>query len=111
MQPADAAAKTGLSTLGQATAVGVDACYWGIWGNGQPAGIWHRPVANGLTRIFTHWVSEMGLDRFMLDAPVDYLGSTSTAVITTLKATICTSNNWRGTCAGSSWTVHAWVAA
>ena len=78
-QPADAAAGNGfVDAWVRSTAAGVDACYWGIWGNGQPAGdMASAEWRTELSSIFAFWVKEMGLDGFMLDAPVDYLGSTA----------------------------------
>jgi hypothetical protein len=78
VQPADDKALDGF-TDAWIKATGAEACYWGIWGRGQPAADlaseeWQAEVA----RIFTFWVTDMGLDGFMLDAPVDYLGATST---------------------------------
>jgi hypothetical protein len=78
VQPADDEPEDGF-TDAWIKATNAKACYWGIWGVGQPAGdLASKEWQQELTRILTHWVTDMGLDGFMLDAPVDYLGATST---------------------------------
>ncbi len=52
------------------------ACYWSIWGVGQPCGDLDAPEWRAeLTAILTHWAVDMGLDGFMLDAPPYYLAT------------------------------------
>jgi hypothetical protein len=54
----------------------MQACYWSVWGEGQPAGDLSKAEWRAeLTNIFTHWVTNMGVSGFMLDDPSAYLAA------------------------------------
>jgi hypothetical protein len=72
-QPPDANPKNGF-TDAYVYSPEAGACYWSVWGTGQPAGDLAQPEWQAeLTKILTYWVSEMGLSGFMLDDPNAYL--------------------------------------
>jgi hypothetical protein len=50
------------------------ACYYSIWGKGQPCGDLASPEwRKELTSIIRHWIVDFKVDGFMLDAPTYYL--------------------------------------
>ena len=74
-QPPDANPQNGF-TDGWVYSPVARACYWSVWGVGQPAGELTKPEWRAeLTNIFSYWVTEMGLSGFMLDDPSAYLAA------------------------------------
>jgi|EP01047_Picozoa_sp_COSAG01_P017298 hypothetical protein len=78
-QPPDANPQNGF-TDGYVYSPEAGACYWSVWGKGQPAGDLTKPEWRAeLTKILTHWVAKMGLSGFMLDDPSAYLAADNQA--------------------------------
>ena len=80
-QPPDEYAHLNGMTDGWVHSEAANACYFAVFGGdgvygGQPtADLASAAWRTEITRIFTHWASERGLDGFMLDAPRWYLNS------------------------------------
>ena len=73
-QPDDADAKDGITNSWVRARNASGACYWSIWGQGQPCADLESPEWRAeLTAILRHWVTVMKLDGFMFDAPSFYL--------------------------------------
>ena len=73
-QPPDGHPANGV-TDGWVRSPAAQACYWSIWGKGQPCADLASPAwRRELTAIVVHWVRS-GVDGFMLDAPPFYLAA------------------------------------
>lgn len=80
VQPPDAHPKDGVTNAWVRSPAAGGACYYSIWGTGQPCGDLASPEWQAeLTRIIEHWVTDRGLDGFMLDAPGFYLAAPPSA--------------------------------
>ena len=79
-QPDDDQAGNGVTNGWVRSPAAGGACYYSIWGNGQPCGdLGSAEWAAELTGIIQHWATEMQLDGFMLDAPGYYLITASSS--------------------------------
>lgn len=73
-QPDDAHPQNGVTNGWVRSPAAGGACYYSIWGVGQPCGDLAAPAWQAeLTRIIRHWIADLKLDGFMLDAPGFYL--------------------------------------
>ena len=78
MQPQDDDARDGVTNTWVRSNNAGDACYYSIWGNGQPCADLASPQwREELARILHHWVVDFHLDGFMFDAPPFYLAAKS----------------------------------
>ena len=75
VQPPDANPQNGMTDGWVRSPAAGGACYWSIWGVGQPCADLTSPEWQAeLTKIVQHWVGR-GVDGFMLDAPGFYLAT------------------------------------
>ena len=94
-QPPDANPQNGF-TNGWVYSPVAQACYWSVWGIGQPAGDLSKPEWRAeLTKIFTFWVKTMGVDGFMLDDPSAYLAAVRSAELFSFPC-FCDAKSGRG---------------
>eukprot|EP00911_Craspedida_sp_UC1_P000125 UC1_evm2s98 len=94
LQPSDANPHDGVTNGWVRSPTAGGACYYSIWGQGQPCANLAAPEWQAeLTRIVQHWVRDRGLSGFMLDAPGFYLTTTPPPLPNIVTAATTTATN------------------